>query len=184
METSLITTQTKWIFDQSHSKIGFKIRHLMISYVKGTFNTYDANITTTFKDFTTAVIDLWIDASSINTGDATRDEHIKTADFLNVEKYKQILFKSSLIGQPDKEGNFELSGELTIVGITKMVKLDVEFGGIVKDPWGNEKAGFTVAGKINRNDWGLRWNTPLETGGILVGDDVTISCEVELTNAG
>jgi len=184
METSLIATKTNWLIDQAHSEIGFKIRHLMISYVKGTFKTFDANISTNLKDFTTAEIDLWIDASSINTSDATRDQHLKSADFLNVEKYKQILFKSKSIGLTDKDGNLELSGELTMMGITETVKLNVEFGGIVKDPWGNEKAGFTVTGKINRNYWGLKWNTPLETGGIMVGDDIIISCEVELTNAG
>ena len=156
----------------------------MISYVKGTLKTFDANISTNLKDFTTAEIDLWIDASSIDTGDAIRNQHLKSADFLNVEKYKQILFKSNSIGLPDKDGNRELSGELTMVGITKTIKLNVEFGGVVKDPWGNEKAGFTVTGMINRNYWGLKWNTPLETGGILVGDDIMISCEVELTNAG
>jgi len=184
MGTSLITTKTNWLLDQAHSEIGFKIRHMMISNVKGTFQTFDANITTILKDFTTAVIDLWIDANSINTGDATRDQHLKSADFLNAEKYKQILFKSNLIGQPDKDGNQELSGELTMLGITKTIKLNVEFGGIVKDPWGNEKAGFTISGKINRKYWGLIWNTPMETGGIMVGDDITISCEVELTNGG
>lgn len=184
METSLITTKTNWLLDQAHSEIGFKIRHMMISNVKGTFKTYDANITTILKDFTTAVIDLWIDASSINTGDATRDQHLKSADFLNADKYKQILFKSNSIGQIDKDGNQELSGELTMLGITKTIKLNVEFGGLVKDPWGNEKAGFTITGKINRKYWGLIWNTPMETGGIMVGDDISISCEAELTNAG
>jgi polyisoprenoid-binding protein YceI len=101
-----------------------------------------------------------------------------------VENHKQILFKSNSIASPDKDGNHEMLGELTMLGITKKVKLNVEFGGVVKDPWGNEKAGFTVTGKINRKDWGLFWNTPLETGGIMVGDDVSILCEVELTNAG
>ena len=184
MKTSLVTTKTKWSVDQAHSEIDFKIRHLMISFVKGTFKTFDANITTNLKDFTTAEIDLWIDASSIDTGDATRDSHLKSADFLNVEKYKQILFKSKSIGLTDKDGILELSGVLSMLGITETVKLNVEFGGIINDPWGNEKAGFTVTGKINRNYWGLKWKTPRATGGILVGDDITISCEVELTNAG
>ncbi|MFZ4547025.1 MAG: YceI family protein [Bacteroidales bacterium] len=184
METSLITTKTNWLFDQAHSEIGFKIRHLMISNVKGTFNTFDANIMTDLKDFTTATIDLWIDASSIDTGNETRDQHLKSGDFLNVENHKQILFKSNSIGLPDKDGNHEMLGELSMLGITQKVKLNVEFGGVIKDPWGNEKAGFTVTGKINRKDWGLFWNTPLETGGIMVGDDVSILCEVELINAG
>jgi polyisoprenoid-binding protein YceI len=184
METSLITTKTNWLLDQAHSEIGFKIRHLMISNVKGSFKTFDANITTTLKDFTTAAIDLWIDVTSINTGDEKRDEHLQSGDFFSVENFKQILFKSSSIGQADKDGYHELSGELTMVGITKTVILNVEFGGVVKDPWGNEKAGFTVTGKINRKDWGLTWNAPLETGGILVSEEVSILCEIELTNAG
>lgn len=184
METSLITTKTNWLFDLAHSEIGFKIRHLMISNVKGTFKTFDAKITTTLKDFTTAEIDVWIDASSIDTGNEMRDQHLKSADFLNVEQHKKILFKSNSIGCPNKDGIHELSGELTMFGITQKVKLNVEFGGVVIDPWGNEKAGFNVIGKINRKDWGLFWNTSLETGGIMVGDDVSILCEIELANAG
>jgi len=184
METSLVTTKTNWLIDQAHSEIGFKIRHLMISNVKGVFKTFDANITTTLKNFTTAAIDLWIDVTSINTGDEKRDEHLRSGDFFNVEIFKQILFKSSSIGQPDKDGNHELSGELTMAGITKTVNLIVELGGVVIDPWGNEKAGITVTGKINRKDWGLTWNAPLETGGILVSEEVSILCEIELTNAG
>ena len=184
METSLVTTKTNWLLDKAHSEIGFKVRHLMISNVKGSFKSFDATITTTLKDFTTAAIDLWIDVSSIDSGDKDRDGHLMSGDFFNVEIFRQILFKSSSIGQADKDGNHELSGELTMTGITKTVKLNVEFGGVVKDPWGNEKAGFTVTGKINRKDWELTWNAPLETGGILVSEDVTISCEVELTHAG
>jgi polyisoprenoid-binding protein YceI len=184
LETNLITTKTNWIIDQAHSEIGFKVRHLMISNVKGSFKTFNANITTTLKDFTTATIDLWIDVSSISTGDADRDGHLKSGEFFSVENIKQILFKSSSIGQPDKDGDRELTGELTMLGITNTVSLNVEFGGMVKDPWGNEKAGITVTGKINRKDWGLTWNAPLETGGILVSEEVSILCELELTNAG
>jgi polyisoprenoid-binding protein YceI len=184
METSLITTKTNWLFDQAHSEIGFKIRHLMISNVKGTFKKFDANITTDLKDFTTTSIDLWIDVASINTDNEQRDEHLRSGDFFSTDNFKQILFKSTSIGWPDKDGNRELLGELTMLGIPIQVKLNVEFGGVVKDPWGNEKAGFTVTGKINRKDWGLTWNAPLETGGILVSEDVFISCEIELTNAG
>ena len=174
----------KWVVDQSHSEIAFKVRHLMIAHVKGTFQTFDASIYTTGKDFTTAEIDLWIDASSITTGDAKRDEHLKSAEFFDTQNHKQITFTSSTIGKPDSNGNHELWGELTIKGITKNVKLSVQFGGIQKDPWENEKAGFTVSGKINRSEWGLIWNTPLENGGLIVGEEVTISGEVELVNAG
>ena len=184
METTLVTTKTKWSVDQAHTEIEFKVRHLMIAHVKGAFKTFDASIYTNAKDFTTAEIDLWIDPSSINTGDAKRDEHLKSADFFDIQNYKQITFTSSTMGKPDSDGNSELWGELTMIGITKNVKLNVEFGGIAKDPWGNEKSGFTVTGKINRSEWGLVWNATLETGGLMVSDEVTISCEVELINSG
>jgi len=180
METSLVTTKTKWSIDQAHSEIDFKLRHLMISNVKGSFKTFDANIYTTLKDFSTAEIDLWIDASSISTGDVNRDEHLKSADFFDVQKHKQITFTSLTIGNPDASGNHELWGELTMVGITKNLKLNAQFGGIINDPWKNEKAGFTITGIIKRSDWGLVWNKALETGGLMVSDEVAISCEIEL----
>jgi polyisoprenoid-binding protein YceI len=184
METTLVTSKTKWSVDQAHTEIGFKVRHLMIAHVKGDFKTFDASIYTNAKDFKTAEIDLWIDPSSISTGDSKRDEHLKSADFFDVQNHKQITFTSSTMGKPDSDGNYELWGELTMVGITKNVKLNVQFGGFMKDPWGNEKSGFTVTGKINRSDWGLIWNASLETGGIMVSDEVTIVCEVELIDKG
>lgn len=176
--------KTKWSIDHTHSEIAFKVRHLMIAHVKGEFKTFDASIYTEEKDFSTAEIDLWIDVSSITTGDAKRDEHLKSADFFDVQTHKQITFTSSTIGQPDTDGNQELWGELTMRGVTKNVKLIVQSGGIIKDPWGNEKAGFTISGKINRTDWGLIWNAPIESGGVLVGEEVTISVEIELINSG
>jgi polyisoprenoid-binding protein YceI len=184
METTKADTKTKWSIDLSHSEIAFKVRHLMIAHVKGSFKTFDASIYTFGKDFLTAEIDLWIDVSSITTGDTKRDEHLKSADFFDVQNHKQIAFTSSTIGKADPEGNHELWGELTMRGITQNIKLNVLFGGIVKYPWGNEKAGFNVTGKINRNDWGLIWNTSIEAGGIMVGEEVVISCEVELLNIG
>lgn len=184
METTLATTQTKWSVDLAHSEIGFKVRHLMIAHVKGVFKTFDASIYTNLNDFTTSEIDLWIDPSSIFTGDAKRDEHLKSADFFDVEKHKQITFTSSTMGKPDTDGNQELWGELTMLGITRNVKLNVQFGGLVKDPWGNEKAGFTVSGIIKRSEWGLVWNATIEAGGLMVSDEVTISCEAELINKG
>lgn len=179
-----MTNQTKWSIDQAHSDITFKVRHLMIAHVKGTFTTFDASIYTKATDFTTAEIDLWIDASSISTGDIKRDEHLKSIDFFDVANHKQITFVSSTIGKADDKGNHELWGELTMIGIKQNIKLDVEFGGIVKDPWGNERVGFTVTGKINRADWGLVWNSTVEAGGVMVSEEITISCEIELTNVG
>ena len=172
-----MANQTKWTINQSQSEIAFKVRHLMISHVKGTFKAFDASIYTTAKDFTTANIDLRIDASSITTGDEKRDEHLKGVDFFDVKKHKQITFTACSIGKMVMKGTHELWGELTMKGITKLVKLDVEFGGM-----GNEKAVFKAKGKINRSDWGLKWNADIETGGFVVSEEVTISCEVELSN--
>jgi len=184
MKATEVFSKTKWAIDQAHSEIGFKVRHLMIAHVKGTFKTFDASIFTYGRDFKTSEIDLWIDSSSISTGDATRDKHLKSRDFLDVKKYKQITFRSSTIAKSDEDGNHELWGELTMVGVTKNVKLNVLFGGMLNDPWGNERAGFTVTGKISRSDWGLIWNAPTEAGGLMVSDEVAISCEVELTKIG
>ena len=184
METTLVTTQTRWAIDPAHCEIAFKVRHLMIAHVKGSFKTFDASIYTNSNDFTTAEVDLWIDPSSIFTGDTKRDEHLKSPDFFDVEKHKQITFTSSTMGKPDADGNLELWGELTMLGVTNNVKLNVQFGGIAKDPSGNEKAGLTLTGVINRSDWGLVWNATIETGGLMVSDEVTISCEVELINKG
>jgi polyisoprenoid-binding protein YceI len=184
MKTALVTTKTKWSIDQAHCEIAFKVRHLMIAHVKGSFKTFDASIYANSNDFTTAEVDLWIDPSSIFTGDTKRDEHLKSPDFFDVEKHKQITFTSSTMGKPDADGNQELWGELTMLGVTNNVKLNVQFGGIAKDPWGNEKAGFTLTGVINRSDWGLVWNATIETGGLMVSDEVNISCEVELINKG
>lgn len=174
------TDETKWSIDQAHSEIEFKVRHLMISNVKGIFKIFGASIYTSGKDFLNAEIDVWIDASSINTGDSKRDEHLKSVDFFDVQNHKQITFTADTIVKPDSDGNHELWGELSMRGVTKNIKLDVQFGGIINDPWGNERAGFIVTGKINRSDWGLIWNTLLDTGGFMVSDEVTISCEVEL----
>lgn len=184
MENTQVITETKWTIDKSHCEIGFKVRHLMISNVKGTFKMFDANIFTTGNDFETAEIDFWIDVTSIDTGDKDRDAHLVGTDFFDAKIHKQINFTSSTIQKADAVGNHELWGELTMKGVTHNLKLNVQFGGIVNDPYGNQKAGFTVSGKLNRSDYGLVWNTTVETGGIMVGDEITILCEIELTNAG
>jgi polyisoprenoid-binding protein YceI len=184
MSTENIPAKTKWSIDLPHSEIGFTIRHLMIANVKGTFKTFDASIYTAGADFLTAEIDLWIDPSSITTGDAKRDEHLKSTEFFDVHKHKVITFILASIGKPDTEGNHEIWGELTMKGITKSIMLTVQFGGRVNDPWGKERAGFAVTGKINRKDWGLNWNTTLETGGLMVSEEVFIVCEFELINLG
>ncbi|MEP6713369.1 MAG: YceI family protein [Ferruginibacter sp.] len=170
----------KWVIDPIHSEIEFKIRHLMITNVKGSFKEFDASIYTTGNDFATAEIDCWINTASIDTGNVDRDTHIKAADFFDVEKFPQISFTADTYEKVDGDSSFEVWGELTIKGIAKKIKLAVEFGGVVKDPWGNEKAGFSINGKINRKDFGLNWNAALETGGFLISDDVNISCEIQL----
>lgn len=177
-------TKTKWIIDPAHSEIGFKVKHLMISSVKGVFREYDAIIYTTNDDFMSAEVDFWLNPASIETGDASRDNHLKSAEFFDVETHKQIHFTTDFaVDKVDNDGSYEVWGDLTIKGIKKQVKLSVEFGGIQKDPWGNQKAGMTVNAKINRNDWGLTWNAALEAGGVLVGEDVRISCEIQLKKA-
>lgn len=175
-----MSTKSKWVIDPTHTEIGFKIKHLMISNVKGSFDTFEANVITTGDDFMTAEIDFFLDPSSISTGNADRDAHLKGPDFFDVENHKQITFLANTYENVDNDGSYELWGDLSIKGITKKVKLDVEFGGVVKDPWGNEKAGFTINGKINRKDWGLTWNAAMEAGGVVVSEDVYINCEVEL----
>ncbi len=176
--------QLKWSMDQVHSNIAFKVRHLMISNVKGVFKTFDASIYTVGKDFVTAEIDLWIDAASIDTGEENRNEHLKSAEFFDVKNHKQITFVSNTIEKIENSNMYELWGELTIKATTKNIRLNVEFGGIVTDPWGKEKAGFSVKGKINRSDFELVWNNALDAGGVLVGEEVSISCELELYDAG
>ena len=180
METAAIATKTKWGIDPIHSEIGFKIKHLMITNIKGVFREFDASIYTTNEDFLSAEIDFWMNPASVDTGDAKRDEHLQGPDFFDVENHKQVRFTGNTFEKKDNDGSYELYGELTIKGITKQIKLDVEFGGVMKDPWGNEKAGFAINGKISRKEWGLTWNTLLETGGVVVSDEVRISCEVQL----
>lgn len=175
-----MATKTKWVIDPEHSEISFKVKHLMITNVKGVFTEYEANIVTTGDDFLTAEIDFWMNPASLETNVENRNVHLKSGDFFDVEHHKEITFRGNTIESVDHDGSYELWGDLTIKGITKKIKLDVEFGGVIKDPWGAEKAGFEINGKVNRKDWGLNWNTALESGGFLVGDTVTISCEIEL----
>jgi len=177
METVVKTaTQTKWALDPTHSELVFKVKHLMITNVKGEFRKFNASIAG--EDFTKAPIEVVIDATSIFTNEDQRDGHLKSADFFDVEKFPTLNFKSVSFKKVDGSV-YELKGLLTIKGATKEVILDVDFGGINKDPWGNEKAGFSIEGKINRKDFGLNWNAALETGGVLVSDEVKINAEVQ-----
>ncbi len=167
---------TIWTIDPTHSEIGFKVKHLMISNVKGSFTAYKATIEG--EDFTNSPIKVKIDAGSISTQNTDRDNHLKSADFFDVENNPAITFEGTSIEKKDDD-EYKLTGILTIKEVSKEVKLDVEFGGVNKDPWGNEKMAFEISGKINRKDFGLNWNAALEAGGVLVGEEVKISAEVQ-----
>lgn len=167
---------TKWVADLSHSELLFKVKHLMISNVRGEFKNFSAEIDG--EDFRTASVKVTIDSSSIFTNNDDRDAHLKSADFFDAENHQEITFHSTALKAKDDE-EYELTGVLTIKGVSKEITLNVEFGGINTDPWGNDKAGFSVNGKINRKDWALNWNSTLETGGVLVSDEVRINAEVQ-----
>jgi len=177
MEPTIQTpAKTKWILDPSHSELTFKVKHMMITNVKGEFRTFSLEVNG--EDILKAPINVTVDTASITTNSDQRDSHLKSADFFDVENHKELTFQSTSLQQTGDD-EYELKGLLTIKGISKEVSLDVEFGGINKDPWGNEKAGFSFKTKINRRDWGLNWNAALETGGVLVSDEVKISGEVQ-----
>lgn len=168
---------TKWTIDPTHSEVGFKVKHMMFTNVSGQFDTYDATITTEDFDFTTSKIEFSADINSINTGNSDRDNHLKSADFFDAEKNPKLTFVSSSLVK--KGDDHELTGELTINGITKTVKLETEVSGLLKDPWGNTKVGLNATGKINRTDFGLTWNSALETGGVLVSEEVKLNIELQ-----
>lgn len=180
MKTNHTAIKTKWSIDQSQSEISFKVRHLVAEQIEGTFKKFYANIYTNDQDFRTAEIDLWIDASSLETGDEKRDNLLKNHNFLDVKNYKQITFTSTKIGLANAYGNHELWGTLTLAGITKNVKLNVQFGGMFKDPWGNERAVFSIFATIKGSDWGLTWCKNSESEDLKINDEIEISCEVDL----
>ena len=175
------TTESKLlqgVIDPSHSRVQFKVKHLMISNVLGSFKEFEGKASMVENDFSSAIVNFSISAASIDTEAADRDTHLKSVDFFDVENYPKIEFEGKGMTQKDEE-NYKLKGNLTIKGISKPVTLVVEFGGLMTDPWGNKKAGFSVTGEINRKDWGMVWNAALETGGVLVSDKVKILCDVE-----
>jgi polyisoprenoid-binding protein YceI len=172
-------TKTKWLSDPMHSELQFKIKHLMISHVTGSLKNFHAEVETEDEDFSTAKINLAAKMDSISTNNEQRDTHLRTSDFFEVEKYPELQFKSTKVEKVDSD-TFVLQGELTMKGITKRVKLNVEFNGTTKDPWGGERAGFLITGKINRTDWGVNFNSMLETGGVMLSEEVRISSEIQL----
>lgn len=177
--SSSIFAQTKWSVDKSHSKVGFSVSHLVITDVDGFFKDYDAQITTEAEDFSTAKIDFTIKTNSIFTDNNDRDNHLRGDDFFNAEKYPQMSFKGKSMKKVG-DNKYKLVGDFTIRDVTKQVELDVKFNGIVKDPWGNTKAGFKVSGEIDRFDYNLKWNKAIETGSLVVGKDVELVIDLQL----
>lgn len=168
----------KWILDPTHSEIQFKIRHLMITNVSGSFGKFSAEVETTEENFETAKINFSADVDSITTNNEQRDAHLKSADFFEIAKHPKLLFVSTKIERVTGE-EYTLYGDISFHGITKSVKLKVEHGGLIKDPWGNTRTGFTIEGKISRKDFGLVWNAATEAGGVVVGDEVKLHASVE-----
>lgn len=160
----------KMTIDSAHSEIGFKVKHLMISTVKGNFTTYSGAIQ---EDGTLSV---FMNVGSVNTGNVDRDNHLKSEDFFNSEEFPTIQFGGKI-----SEDMTTITGDITIKGVTKEITLDTEYNGVSVDPWGNTKHGWEITGSINRNDFGLVWNTPLETGGVLVSEEVKLSMDIQMT---
>lgn len=168
---------TKWNLDPTHSEVSFKVKHMMITNVTGNLGSFNVTAESDDDNFANAKVHFTGEIKTISTGNEQRDQHLQSADFFETEKFPEMKFEST------SYNGGKLNGNLSIRGITKPVSLDVDFGGIGKDPWGNTKAGFTVNGKINRKDFGLMWNAPLEAGGVLVSDDVKINGEIQLVKA-
>ena len=167
-----------WQIDSSHSGIHFSVRHMVVAKVRGQFERWTGTVLAENGDLNQATVDVVIDASSIQTGVADRDAHLKSADFFDVASYPEITFKGKQV-KPVSHGRFVLVGDLTIRGMTREVELQVSDAGQVKDPWGNVRAGFSARGSIDRKEFGLTWNQVLETGGLVVGDRIEIDIEVE-----
>ena len=170
--------RTIWKLDPTHSELTFKVKHLMISNVKGEFRKFDATIENLGNDFSNASINATIDASSIDTNNGDRDTHLRSADFFGVDENPTISFRGTTFTKLDDE-NYQLRGILAMKGVEKEIALDVDFGGFVTDPYGQSKAGFTISGKFNRKDWGLNWNAALEAGGLMVSEEVRVAGELQ-----
>lgn len=170
---------SKWAVDFTHSSVDFTIKHMMIAKVKGTFHKFEADIDADPADLTTADISFSIDLSSIDTRNADRDNHLRTGDFFDIAQFPALTFKSKNIVKTDDD-EYDVTGEVSLHGVTRSETFSVTFEGAGKDPWGNEKAGFSGKGSIKRSDYGLTYNAALETGGVLIGDEVKISIEIEV----
>lgn len=179
VSAALYAQPATWAIDASHSAIRFSVTHLVISETEGKFNKFDGTLKAAQPDFSDAVIEFSADVKSVDTGNEQRDTHLKGADFFDADKFPKLSFKSTSMKKVS-DGKYKVSGELTMKGVTKAVELDVTHNGTVKDPWGSTKAGFKLAGEINRFDYGLTWSKATETGGLVVGDKVRLNLNVEL----
>jgi polyisoprenoid-binding protein YceI len=168
----------KWDFDLSHSSVSFHVRHLMISKVHGRFASWTGTLELDEQDLTKSRLEVTIDAASVDTKEPKRDDHLRSADFFDVEKYPTLTFTSKEIKRAGDD-RYLVAGDLTIHGITKAVTLEVEGGEQVKDPWGDTRTGFSAKTQVNRKDFGLTWNLALEAGGFVVGDKIEIGLEIE-----
>ncbi len=167
-----------WVLDPTHSEAQFKVKHLVISTVTGTFKSFEGSFESDSEDFEGAAISFSLDTNSIDTNQEQRDGHLKSGDFFDVENYPKITFKSTSFTKK-KGDDYKLVGDLTIKDVTKSVELEVELGGIAVDPYGNTKAGFEVSGKINRKDFGLTWSAITEAGAVVVGEDIKLQFNVQ-----
>lgn len=170
---------TTWAIDPAHTEAGFAVRHLMIATVRGRFSDVTGALTVEGDDIGTARVEATIGVGSLDTREPQRDAHLRSADFFDAERFPTMTFRSRRV-EPAGEGRFTVTGDLTLHGVTRPVVLDVTDEGRVRDPWGHERSGFSARTTINRTDFGLTWNAALETGGVLVGDEVKISLDVEL----
>lgn len=168
----------KWSIDRAHSEIGFKVKHMMFTNVHGRLEEFTATAESNGDDFDHARFSFNAMAASISTGSEDRDNHLRGEDFFNVEEFPEISFLSTSMMKVDNN-NYVMLGDLTMRGVTKPVTLSVEFNGIMNDPWGNTKSGFSATAKLNRTDWGLTWNSVLETGGVLISEEVVLSIDVQ-----
>jgi polyisoprenoid-binding protein YceI len=179
LAVTFASAQTVWNFDKAHSSVHFSVKHMVISEVEGQFTKFDGDIKTTKDDFSDAKINFTVAINSVSTDNEKRDNHLKGADFFDVAKYPTMTFVSTSV-EKISDGKYNLKGNLTLHGVTKPITLKMTYGGTIKDPWGNTRAGLKVSGTINRVDFGLKYNSTMEAGGLLIGEDVNISCKVEL----
>ena len=169
-----------WQFDAGHTHIGFTGRHMMVATVRGEFERFSGTVVFDERELTRSVVDIQIEAASVNTHNTQRDDHFRSADFFDVEHFPYITFKSTRVVMKDANHG-QLIGDLTIRNITKEVVLEGEYGGVNQTPWNTESAGFSLVGKINRKDWGLNWNAVLAGGGLVASDEITLLVDLELT---